>query len=86
MKLIVRFVEYADLPALAYGLDFPTEGQFAADLWQLLSSGVGRLPFQYAEAAQMYRDCGYIPFSGYPLARSGRITLAQEEKANAVLA
>ncbi len=51
-------------------LDWPTEGPFAWELWRLCSSMYG-LP--HDDAAQLYRDCGYIPFCGYPLVRSGKI-------------
>lgn len=53
----------------AEAMDFPRVGLFAEKLWKLCSSG--RLPYQ--EAAQLYRDCGYIPFCGYPLSRAGKI-------------
>lgn len=70
--MTVREVTLSDYPAIAYGLDFPTEGEFAGELWQLCSSIHG-LP--YDVAADLYRACGYIPFSGYPLTRPGRLTL-----------
>lgn len=56
----------------AESLDFPTTGHFAAKLWNTLSNY--HSPLNTSAAAQLYRDCGYIPFSGYPLARSGKIT------------
>ncbi len=47
-------------------LGHPTTGLFAARLWELASSD--RLPID--DASALYRACGYIPFSGYPLTRS----------------
>lgn len=63
-------VNQQDVIEAAEALDFPTEGKFAEQLWRLGSSMFG-LPIE--DAKQLYRDCGYIPFSGYPLARSGKI-------------
>lgn len=65
----VRFVTPDDLPAEAYALDFPTEGEWACRLWELLSGGYMPL----SDASVLYRACGYIPFCGYPLVRSGRV-------------
>ena len=55
----------------AEALGHPITGLFAAKLWESLSGYYSPLTPQ--AAAQLYRDCGYIPFSGYPLARSGKI-------------
>lgn len=55
----------------AEALGHPTTGLFATRLWESLSSYHSPLTGQ--AAAQLYRDCGYIPFSGYPLALSGKI-------------
>ncbi len=57
------------LPLAAEALGWPTEGRFAAYLWQRLSSS--RYPCD--QAAALYRACGYIPFCGYPLVRSGKV-------------
>jgi hypothetical protein len=47
---------------------YPTTGQLAVRLWELLSNH--RSPFGNEEAAEIYRNLGYIPFNGYPLARA----------------
>lgn len=47
-------------------LGHPTRGEFAHSLW-ILCSGVHRLTPR--EARRLYEDCGYKPFSGYPLQR-----------------
>lgn len=52
--------------AAAKQLDHPTQGEFAAKLWEQCS-GNGRLPVD--EAKRLYEACGYVPFSGYPLLR-----------------
>jgi hypothetical protein len=44
----------------------PTEGEFAEYLW----GASNHIPV--ADAEQMMRDAGYIPFEGYPLKRSGK--------------
>ena len=54
----------------AEALNFPTTGAFPEMLWRECSGNHG---IPHNEVAQLYRDCGYIPFSGYPLARSGKI-------------
>jgi hypothetical protein len=36
-------------------------------LWRLLSGG--RSPLPYNEAAKVYTELGFVPFSGYPLQR-----------------
>lgn len=53
----------------AEAMDYPVTGKFAVYLWENLSSEMFAVP----GATQLYRDCGYIPFSGYPLARSGKL-------------
>jgi hypothetical protein len=56
---------------------FPTEGEFATELWRRTHSTYC-LP--YDEAAWLLRKCGYIPFCGYPLARSGKVrTMTREQ-------
>jgi hypothetical protein len=45
-------------------LNYPTEGNFAWELWQALSrSG----PIDVNSAKEFYLQCGYLPFCGYPL-------------------
>jgi hypothetical protein len=53
--------------AAAKELDCPTEGDFAQSLW-ILCNGICGLNSQ--EAAQLYRECGYVPFANYPLTPS----------------
>lgn len=48
-------------------LGYPTEGPTAAALWQWLSSSHGPAP---SVAKELYRDLGYVPFTGYPLTRA----------------
>lgn len=62
----------------AEALGRPTDGPFAASLWESLSHYQAPLPC--AKAAQVYRDCGYIPFAGYPLSRYGRIDRMTREE------
>lgn len=54
----------------AEALNYPTDGPFAEELWRLCSSQHG-LPVQ--DAVELYLACGYIPFSGYPLARTAKL-------------
>jgi hypothetical protein len=51
--------------AAAKQLNRPTQGEFAAKLWEQCSGN--RLPVD--EAKRLYEACGYVPFSGYPLKR-----------------
>ncbi len=60
-----------DVVKASEALDFPTTGIFAWRLWNSLSSY--NSPLTCKAATKLYRNCGYIPFSGYPLARSGKI-------------
>lgn len=53
--------------AAAKEMNFPTQGEFAAKLWEICSGDHG-LPV--AEAKRLYEACGYVPFSGYPLKRA----------------
>src|SRR4051812_174160 len=57
----------AQLVAAVSKADYPTEGPIAEALWHLLSSYKSR--YSPAEAAWVYRELGYEPFSGYPLKR-----------------
>jgi hypothetical protein len=66
----------------AEALGHPTNDAFAASLWRL--SNCGSLP--YDEAAQLMRDCGYIPFCGFPLTRSGRSDRLSRADAKRVMA
>lgn len=59
-------------------LGHPITGLFAVKLWESLSSY--HSPLTGSAAAQLYRDCGYIPFCGYPLSRSGRIDRMTREE------
>ena len=47
-------------------LGMPTEGAFALHLWNTLSNG-SFVPA--SEAGEIYRECGYQAFTGYPLQR-----------------
>lgn len=51
--------------AAAKNLGHPTQGEFAAKLWEVCSGQ--RLPVD--DAKRLYEACGYVPFSGYPLTR-----------------
>lgn len=51
--------------AAAKQLESPTQGEFAAKLWEICSGN--RLPVK--EARMLYEACGYVPFRGYPLTR-----------------
>lgn len=53
----------------AEALDHPTDTAFAASLWRLSCNG----SVPYDEGSQLMRDCGYIPYCGFPLARCGKI-------------
>lgn len=57
------------LKAVAAFLHYPTTGDFAHALWQLCSSNYD-FALPPSEAAQLYRDLGYVPFDGYPLQRA----------------
>lgn len=61
-------LEAQDLVGIACSLNHPVEGEFAEYLWRTCSSYWG-LPVKLGH--QVYVEAGYIPFSGYPLARSG---------------
>lgn len=50
---------------VALALGSPTDGEFAAWLWRLLSSG----NMDGLWANNVYSRCGYVPFQGYPLRR-----------------
>lgn len=48
--------------------DRPTRSKGAARLWEASASHYSYLtPHQ---AAELLRDCGYVPFQGFPLVRS----------------
>jgi hypothetical protein len=55
-----QFIEAAE------ALDFPRAGVFAELLWRASK----KMPRDEAES--LFRDCGYIPFAGYPLTPAGR--------------
>ena len=80
----VQTVTVPDLARAAEALNFPTQDAFACSLWRL--SNCGAIPRE--TAAEVMRECGYIPFCGLPLARSGKIrtmTFAEvlaEQKSN----
>ena len=59
----------------AEALNFPVCDRFSASLWRLISSGYGA-----GERAQLSRECGYIPFCGFPLSRSGKIAKMTREE------
>lgn len=42
----------------------PVEGKGACELWRFANT-----VFDIPKANQLMRDCGYIPFCGYPLKR-----------------
>lgn len=50
-------------------MGYPTNTAFASSLWRLSCNGA----VDYDEGAQLMRDCGYLPYCGFPLHRSGRI-------------
>jgi hypothetical protein len=52
----------------ARGFDGPTTGPAAEVLWRHLSGNHGPAP---SDAAAIYRRCGFVAFSGYPLQRAG---------------
>lgn len=54
-------------------LGHPTTGEFAEALWRLCSGIYGLTPSQ---AANLYRECGYQPFAGYPLTRLQTVRIA----------
>lgn len=54
-----RFTEFI---LAAEALDRPSYGPFAELLWIVCSRKISR-----DKAEALYRDCGYIPFTGYPL-------------------
>ncbi len=77
---MVRF-SLNEIAEAAETLDFPTTGHFAVYIWEHCSN-----TFSPEYAAQVYRAAGYIPFSGYPLARSGKIErMSREEVEKALL-
>lgn len=47
-------------------LGYPTEGVTAFRLWEYLSSW----QIEASTAGAIYRELGYIPFSGYPLTKA----------------
>jgi len=55
-----------DIIKAAEALDFPTNDAFAASLWRLSHDR------SYSAGADLLRACGYIPFVGFPLVRSGK--------------
>ena len=60
---------YEDIVLKASELGHPTEGPFA-DLWRLASGSL--VPIDMA--SNLYKDCGYEPFAGYPLVRRKGVT------------
>lgn len=50
----------------ARSLGHPTTGDFAFALWEMCSGN--RLDVRDAKA--LYKACGYVPFSGYPLTKA----------------
>ena len=61
-------------PAAMEALGWPVAGIAACTLWQI-SNGypIEGNRLSYSDAAQLMRECGYIPFMGYPLQRSGKV-------------
>ena len=68
--VLVMIAHRYDLIRACEALGFPTNDALAASLWRMGSSYYG-IPFDVAK--QLYRDCGYIPYCGFPLARAGKI-------------
>lgn len=67
-----RLIEHSDSRTIAQAaelLNWPTHGEFACALWQWSCC----VRIDYSSASDIMRQAGYIPFVGYPLARSGRL-------------
>ena len=47
----------------------PTDGNFAYEIWEILSSHMSPVP--YFVACKLYLKAGYKPFMGYPLTHKG---------------
>jgi hypothetical protein len=62
----IKHHEYRVLKRWAVRFNRPTTGPGAAYIWQLLSNHNGPA---YILAERIYRNLGYVPFSGYPLTR-----------------
>ena len=58
---------FETIVAAAKELNHPTQGEFAAKLWELCS---GHRHLSVQEGKALYEACGYVPFKGYPLVRS----------------
>ena len=63
-------------------MDYPTNTAFASSLWRLSCNG----SVAYDEGAQLMRDCGYLPYCGFPLHRSGRLETMSRAEVEAELA
>ena len=74
-----RTLDNPDLVAYVRENGSPTEGALAEAVWRLLSGNDTKVRSDVA--SQLYRQCGYEPFKGYPLVRESNVERLSDRSA-----
>ena len=81
MKRIITDYPMKSWPSIFESLNWPTNDGYAESLWRF--STHGGIPA--CITGEIMRSCGYIPFSGFPLVRNGKIPSLSRKEVSYIL-